>query len=82
MFTNAKYIVIDRDIGGYAMIIFPNFLTHAYMARKIGDNNPIVSAGFINSNLKCYGDSTSLGLKSREEEDTQLATIMFDTQSY
>jgi hypothetical protein len=66
-----KYIRIEKDI-----IIFPETIVHLDVARSFGRSN-VISAGFISFDFNgkgehdCYGESTSLNLKSLPE-DTQL----------
>jgi len=66
----SKYIVFD-EINDYpvspsdVMVIFPNFVNHSTIAKKIGGD--ILSAGFVDiSTGRCYGKSTSLKTGSRE----------------
>jgi hypothetical protein len=67
-----KYIVTKDDV----MIVFSDLLEHS----DFRGHNPI-SAGFLSigatakyePTIQCYGESISLGIKSREEEDTALA---------
>ena len=67
-----KYIVTENDV----MIVFSELLEHS----RFRSFNPI-SAGFISigaedkykPTIQCYGESVSLDIKSREEEDTMLA---------
>ena len=47
------------------------------MARKI--DCEVISAGFVNCNLQCFGESISLKIKSREDIDTRLCMNMFGT---
>ena len=72
MFTNVKYVVTkDNEI-----IVFGELMQH----KDFKHMNPI-SAGFIafginkqgNPTCNCYGKSISLGLKSREDIDTDIA---------
>jgi hypothetical protein len=72
MWMKTKYVVTkDNEI-----IVFPELLQHSEFRRF----EPI-SAGFIsfgvnkqgNPTCSCYGESISLGIKSRPEEDTLLA---------
>ena len=72
---NAKYIVIKQN-GYDEVIIFPATIEHRKMQRL---NGRAISAGFINCNLQCFGESLSLLLKSRPEEDTRLVMNMFGT---
>ena len=71
MWLKTKYVITsDNEI-----IVFPELLQHSEFKKF----NPI-SAGFIsfsvnkqgNASCTCYGESISLGIKSREE-DTQIA---------
>ena len=76
-----KYIVTKDDV----MIVFSELLQHS----TFRSFEP-VSAGFLSINadgkheptIVCYGESISLGLKSREEEDTQLAKMQILGQTY
>lgn len=71
MWIKTKYVITDDG----TIIVFPELLQHSEFKKF----NP-VSAGFIsfgvnkqgNPSCTCYGESISLGLKSREE-DTILA---------
>ena len=62
-----KYIITDRK--GWA--VFNNLQTHKEIAEKLY-GTPI-SAGFIRfgtkMNIECWGESVSLKLKSKEQED-------------
>jgi len=87
--NDTKYIVVkpsDYEI----MIIFSALTTHATMAN--GYNN-VISAGFVSIRTEekdgitspigyCYGESSSLNLKSREVEDTVLLNRMFKFGEY
>ena len=56
----------------YGPIIFPNSLQHKDVAKAL--NLTPVSAGFVMQRfgeVKCYGDSFTLNIKSKEE-DTEL----------
>jgi hypothetical protein len=72
MWTKTKYIVTNDN----EIIVFTELLQHSEFRRF----EPI-SAGFIsfgineqgNPTCSCYGESYSLGIKSRPEEDTLLA---------
>ena len=63
-----KYVVINDGWGEQA-ILFSASLTHADVARGI--RGEVVSAGFYYDD-KAYGESTSLGIVSRMDEDTQI----------
>jgi len=67
-----KYVITEHG----EIIVFPELIQHS----TFRNFNPI-SAGFIyfglnedgNPTCSCYGDSVSLNLKSRPEDDTKLA---------
>jgi hypothetical protein len=64
-----KYIITK----GNQIVIFSSGFSHKEIANKIPDQ--VVSAGFINiggNKIECYGESISLGIKSRPE-DTDIA---------
>lgn len=77
MAQEAKYIKFEEKYGNTYIVIFPNFITHFDMAQKMRD--AAISAGFVRiddaGNAVCYGESTSLELKS-EDEDSALANRM------
>lgn len=81
-----KYIVMET-FGADSVeeiFLFPNSVNHDCMAEVLsriknqtwGDWKRIgrmpVSAGFVNAEGTCYGESESLGLESRPSEDTEL----------
>ena len=67
-----KYVVTKNNV----MIVFSDLLEHS----TFRGHDPI-SAGFLSigatakyePTIQCYGESVSLDIKSREEEDTALA---------
>lgn len=75
-----KYITYESAYCD-SIVVFDSITNHSDMAEKIG--LPVLGAGFITvvSNQyyppewKCYGESTSLKIKSRPE-DTVLANRM------
>ena len=72
--SQLKYIVFS-DID---FVIFPVGMTHSNVARSI----PVVSAGFLHlksidnriASAHCFGESTSLGIKSNPEKDSRIIT--------
>jgi hypothetical protein len=67
-----KFVVHEGSLAT-EIYLFPNFVTHSDFVNRMGfDTADVVSAGFVSSDLKCYGDSVSLKLKSRPEVDTAL----------
>ena len=81
MSMDVKYIVIDHHLTGAAMILFPNFMTHAEVAFSLEGHGKPLSAGFVRpcqareGQFQCYGDSISLKLK-RRPEDTDILQRM------
>jgi hypothetical protein len=78
----AKYICIDYPIKGEAIIIFPEMLVHKDVARNNAHAGcKIISAGFVTfvdaGHFICHGESESLGIKSRPEQDSELVNFMF-----
>lgn len=82
-----KYIIVDC-MGKFANtegpIIFPEFEAHSVLANRYGGKNHVISAGFVivsvtnNSQVKihCHGESVSLGIESRPEEDARIIQRM------
>lgn len=71
-----KYIVYDTHLCPMA-VVFPELINHNDMARALNINpDDIWGAGFcyINKDAAwtCYGESISLKVKSRGEEDERL----------
>ncbi len=73
-----KYIM--ATIGGIenTPFIFPDFVAHNEMKRKLG-NPEVTSAGFVNLDIVngesiviCSGKSTSLNLDSRESDGKRI----------
>lgn len=72
-----KYISVSIDKNSMPIIIvFPVNINHRDMAfamRKIGYRH-CESAGFVDEFLQCYGESTTLRLKSKPEDTRILRT--------
>lgn len=72
----AKYIVIDNGSNVFP-VVFPDFLNHDDMARNVGGE--VISAGFVEvmeDHVYTGGRSTSLQLKSREEDQDMLTRLL------
>ena len=80
-----KYVVVKCDNGLEQIFIFSKLFNHDFFAEVLHDiregdsrdwersyKEPI-SAGFTDGE-SCYGESVTLGLKSRPVEDTKLLT--------
>jgi len=79
-----KYICTKSEDDKTEIFTFPNTINHDDMMeaicliKKSSFNNwerilrVPVSAGFVSSDNKCHGRSETLGLDSREQEDTAL----------
>ena len=71
-----KYIANRYDI-----VIFSYAFTHAEMAAKVGwlregTSDTVTSAGFFScgpDSISCFGESTTLGLKSNPEDAERIA---------
>ena len=86
----SKYIVIDTDMGGMLPVVFSEIMSHANVAAAIKHvgGGEVVGAGFchiantlndrdlIEPHYVCYGESTSLGIKSRQEDDAKVLNKM------
>ena len=81
-----KYIVTETDNGEREIFTFPSSINHDAMAEVLwrirnqthGDwkriNRKPVSAGFVNLDGICYGESETLGLTSNEDDSILLKT--------
>ncbi len=82
MFYKAKYIISDSGLP----MVFSELQTHADVARNIFGSNPIIGAGFVHVNhegeYQCYGESVSLRVKSRGEEDSKILNKMLGGKQY
>ncbi len=82
-----KYIVVKDTFGGEAIIVFSAGLYH----KNVAGSMKVVSAGFMDvtyddfpksynvvdkMNVHCYGESQSLKIGCRPEEDKILAKIL------
>lgn len=67
-----KYIIVDDGLNEKP-IIFSNLDQHNDIAYRLSWKP--VSAGFVtmvNGQAECYGESISLNIKSRPEEDSKI----------
>jgi len=78
----AKYIVVKDELGTESMIIFNVVLVHNMVAKPFAK---VVSGGFIQFVSEddkvipyCYGESISLGIKSRPLTDNAIARYMIN----
>lgn len=83
-----KYIAFKRPDGIEDMVIFSWLVPHIDMVRTLGVAESIVGAGFMKFEVDanwpdtivkpyCYGESTSLKIKSRGEDDQAIAREIF-----
>ena len=71
-----KYIIIERN-GLEVPILFADFEDHNKIAEALGGVNKITGAGFCQfisgdnykALVKCYGESFTLGIKSKPEDE-------------
>ncbi len=73
-----KYIVYTDGDDMEKMVIFCGLERHAYRAIDLGT---VVSAGFIDGQYRCYGESGSLDVKSRDR-DTDLLRWLLGWHDY
>ncbi|EEG5670946.1 hypothetical protein G3G77_002000 [Salmonella enterica] len=83
-----KYIILrlDGKIPREVPVIFPDLLVHADVAEAMTamikedssntniTNVRVVSAGFCNTAVECFGKSESLDIASRDIDDTVINT--------
>jgi hypothetical protein len=76
-----KYIIVNAGFGTEAPILFSELLKH----NEVAGNRQVISAGFVQIHAEekdgeqvfvatCYGESTSLDIQSRPEEDSKIVT--------
>ena len=71
-----KYVVHEGSLAT-EIYLFPNFITHNNFAFNMNfSGEDIVGAGFVSSDLKCYGESVSLKVKSRPEDTALLRRML------
>ena len=74
-----KYLVTDSVADGLRIFVFPPDIAHDHMAAVVREFGKPVHAGFVRvtpEGPSCFGESTSLGLRSGAE-DTDLLRINF-----
>lgn len=72
MYYKSKYIVIDGHLGPMP-VVFSDLLGHADVAAAL--RGKVVGAGFCfikDNKYRCWGESISLRVKSREVEDERI----------
>lgn len=77
--NQTKYIVVENDfVKSPSIIIFPSNISHKNMsdALKRIRFNKVISAGFIDDFMQCYGESQTLNLKSRTEDTVLLHKML------
>lgn len=76
MFYKAKYIISESGLP----VVFSELQTHADVAYALFGGAKIIGAGFVhvssNGEYSCYGESVSLNVKSRGDEDSKLLNKM------
>lgn len=72
-----KYIRYEH----MGIIMFSERIEHIGMHKMLGTAETIVSAGFVDETLTCYGISYSLGdIESRYDEDTAILHKLLGVQ--
>lgn len=76
MALRAKYIITEHEMP----MIFSEWQNHADVARWVFGDRPIIGAGFVyvtqRGDYSCYGESITLRVKSRGEEDAKILNKM------
>ena len=88
---DTKYVILNEVKTQYGEafevpIIFPDVLTHEIVANHFGGKANVVSAGFVavgsdmdyKMRYGTYGESVSLGVKSRGERDDKIVRRVFE----
>lgn len=73
-----KYIVFG-DAGFPQAVAFSETIVHSDMARAMGARN-VLGAGFfavVNDRFECYGESISLRIMSRPDQDSDILNEHF-----
>lgn len=82
MFYKAKYIISETELP----MVFSELQTHADVAYAIFGGAKIIGAGFVHVNREgeyvCYGESVSLRVKSRGDEDSKILNKMLGGKQY
>ena len=80
--NSTKYIIVtdNPDHGIERFIMFDAGINHNDMAKAMERLRfpHVLAAGFVNEFMDCYGESMTLRLKSRGEEDTYRLHAMTD----
>lgn len=76
----SKYIVIADPNGNENIIVFPATMVHSDVAMCLEKSKQAcfetVSAGFVDEFMSCYGESSSMRLKSRPEDTLLLKSSL------
>ena len=81
MFKSCKYIVVaDADGISEKMIMFDGSLMHETVAKAMARARypKVVSAGFVDAYMNCFGESMSVGKRSRDDIDSLMIRAMLD----
>ena len=86
MHYRSKYIV-TRGLNGIEQpFVFSELASHAEVADALGGPVWVTGAGFCYINetgkYKCYGESVSLKVKSREQVDADLINRLFGIDEF
>lgn len=82
MYSRCKYVVLAQSYGDgngvrEHIYLFPETIVHSQVAKRM-QGKP-VGAGFVargpDNKLYCRGESNSLGVSSREEDNTLLRSL-------
>ncbi len=72
----AKYILVEDNSFIPYVYIFSSIENHVDVFVRVASGKNLISAGFIDlSIMQCYGESISLKVKSRPEDDDIIKSI-------
>ena len=76
--TGTKYIVVKNASEVEKIIVFPSEIDHIHMAKAMERLRypTVVSAGFIDEFMQCYGESMTLRKQSRDIDTLVLKTML------
>jgi len=72
-----EIFIFPKDVDHDAMMEVVNYLKNQTWGNWRRVRRHVVSAGFVDKDLNCYGESVSLDVKSRGDEDTELLKKQF-----
>lgn len=74
----AKYVVVSSEYSGELMFVFPPTVDHYKMAKSLRKMrlSRVISAGFVDEFMQCFGESMTLRSKSRDIDTYILKSML------